>query len=336
MPGPKRGRNGPGDHHHARGRVAVGGTGGADRTAPRGKGRHHNHIYAHLHGYNTEVGGASHALTLGGGRRYDHTLLKTLLEGPGGRRGGGAGGAGAPAAAAAAATAPSSYTAHLTPEAAAEGVAAGRLVVGYLHISTDATSAGFAAVHGVTPDLFLDGVVARNRALEGDLVVVSLAPADSWLPSAVVADSEADSGSDTEAPAAAAAAGAGGGAGGASDDPYAGFPPAFSAATATAAYRDALAALEAASKGGSVQPRGTVVAIAAKLHPRTAVGVLRPLSADAATFVRMPVEWGREVYSTLCRASHHTHHPRHPADAAGRQDAAHAHPARRRAGRRVL
>lgn len=31
-----------------------------------------------------------------------------------------------------------------------------------------------------TRDIFLDGVVARNRALNGDIVVVQILPQDQW------------------------------------------------------------------------------------------------------------------------------------------------------------
>lgn len=31
-----------------------------------------------------------------------------------------------------------------------------------------------------TRDIFLDGIVARNRALDGDIVVVQVLPQDQW------------------------------------------------------------------------------------------------------------------------------------------------------------
>lgn len=38
----------------------------------------------------------------------------------------------------------------------------------------------FVCVQDDTRDIFLDGIVARNRALNGDIVVVQILPREQW------------------------------------------------------------------------------------------------------------------------------------------------------------
>jgi len=61
-------------------------------------------------------------------------------------------------------------------------VATGRLLVGFIRINARDTRGGFVPVAGVPVDVYIDGLAARNRALEGDIVVVSPLPVATWRP----------------------------------------------------------------------------------------------------------------------------------------------------------
>ncbi|CAM9325019.1 unnamed protein product [Chrysoparadoxa australica] len=69
---------------------------------------------------------------------------------------------------------------HLSEEAAMQGLAAGLLFEGILRIHSHQTA--FVSTHGGTLpcDIFVDGSKERNRALDGDTVVVQLHPEEDW------------------------------------------------------------------------------------------------------------------------------------------------------------
>ena len=58
----------------------------------------------------------------------------------------------------------------------AAGLAAGRLVEGVLHVGWRGGDRAFVIVPGWAHNVSIDGLLARNRALVGDRVVVNLSP----------------------------------------------------------------------------------------------------------------------------------------------------------------
>ncbi|MBZ3884185.1 DIS3-like exonuclease 2 [Sciurus carolinensis] len=68
----------------------------------------------------------------------------------------------------------------MSKEAVSEGLKRGALIQGVLRINPKKFHEAFIPSPDGDRDIFIDGVVARNRALNGDLVVVKLLPEEQW------------------------------------------------------------------------------------------------------------------------------------------------------------
>lgn len=68
----------------------------------------------------------------------------------------------------------------MSKEDVSEGLKRGTLIQGVLRINPKKFHEAFIPSPDGDRDIFIDGVVARNRALNGDLVVVKLLPEDQW------------------------------------------------------------------------------------------------------------------------------------------------------------
>ncbi|KAM7339644.1 hypothetical protein ACRRTK_000259 [Alexandromys fortis] len=71
---------------------------------------------------------------------------------------------------------------YMSKEDVSEGLKRGTLIQGVLRINPKKFHEAFIPSPDGDRDIFIDGVVARNRALNGDLVVVKLLPEDQWKP----------------------------------------------------------------------------------------------------------------------------------------------------------
>ncbi|CAO2625289.1 DIS3-like exonuclease 2 [Lemmus lemmus] len=69
---------------------------------------------------------------------------------------------------------------YMSKEDVSEGLKRGTLIQGVLRINPKKFHEAFIPSPDGDRDIFIDGVVARNRALNGDLVVVKLLPEDQW------------------------------------------------------------------------------------------------------------------------------------------------------------
>ncbi|XP_036919418.1 DIS3-like exonuclease 2 isoform X3 [Sturnira hondurensis] len=69
---------------------------------------------------------------------------------------------------------------YLSKEDVSEGLKRGTLIQGVLRINPKKFHEAFIPSPDGDRDIFIDGVVARNRALNGDLVVVKLLPEEQW------------------------------------------------------------------------------------------------------------------------------------------------------------
>uniref|UniRef100_A0A7N4NMG7 DIS3 like 3'-5' exoribonuclease 2 n=1 Tax=Sarcophilus harrisii TaxID=9305 RepID=A0A7N4NMG7_SARHA len=72
------------------------------------------------------------------------------------------------------------FEAYMSRENVSAGLKRGALIQGVLRINPKKYHEAFIPSPDGTRDIFIDGVVARNRALNGDLVVVELLPKDRW------------------------------------------------------------------------------------------------------------------------------------------------------------
>ncbi|KAM6443819.1 DIS3-like exonuclease 2 [Liasis olivaceus] len=94
------------------------------------------------------------------------------------------------------------FEAYMSREEVSEGLKRKTLIQGPLRINPKKYHEAFIPSPDGTQDIFIDGVVARNRALNGDIVVVKLLPKEQWKvnkPDACDHETEATPGS--EAPA---------------------------------------------------------------------------------------------------------------------------------------
>lgn len=89
---------------------------------------------------------------------------------------------------------------HLSPEEVSSGLASGKLLLGSLRIASGNRHKSFISVPGLIRDVFIDGINLRNRALNGDIVVIALNAQDEWQKPTASAQ-----GTDAAGPAAAAA-----------------------------------------------------------------------------------------------------------------------------------
>ncbi|XP_027541531.1 DIS3-like exonuclease 2 isoform X2 [Neopelma chrysocephalum] len=72
------------------------------------------------------------------------------------------------------------FEAYMSKEDVSAGLKRGELIQGPLRINPKKYHEAFIPSPDGTRDIFIDGVVARNRALNGDIVVVKLLPKDQW------------------------------------------------------------------------------------------------------------------------------------------------------------
>uniref|UniRef100_A0A8D2KQY3 DIS3-like exonuclease 2 n=1 Tax=Varanus komodoensis TaxID=61221 RepID=A0A8D2KQY3_VARKO len=72
------------------------------------------------------------------------------------------------------------FEAYLSQEDVSAGLKRKTLIQGTLRINPKKYHEAFIPSPDGTRDIFIDGVVARNRALNGDIVVVKLLPEDQW------------------------------------------------------------------------------------------------------------------------------------------------------------
>ncbi|KAM9323650.1 DIS3-like exonuclease 2 [Pholidichthys leucotaenia] len=72
------------------------------------------------------------------------------------------------------------FESYMTSEEVSHGLKRGELIQGQLRINPKNYQEAFIPSPDDTRDIFLDGVVARNRALNGDVVVVQLLPQEQW------------------------------------------------------------------------------------------------------------------------------------------------------------
>ncbi|XP_029421802.1 DIS3-like exonuclease 2 isoform X3 [Nannospalax galili] len=72
------------------------------------------------------------------------------------------------------------FETYISKEEVSEGLKRGTLIQGVLRINPKKFHEAFIPSPDGDRDIFIDGVVARNRALNGDHVVVKLLPEDQW------------------------------------------------------------------------------------------------------------------------------------------------------------
>uniref|UniRef100_A0A3P8U954 DIS3-like exonuclease 2 n=1 Tax=Amphiprion percula TaxID=161767 RepID=A0A3P8U954_AMPPE len=69
---------------------------------------------------------------------------------------------------------------YMTTEDVSHGLKRGELIQGQIRINPKKYHEAFVPSPDDTRDIFLDGIVARNRALNGDVVVVQILPQEQW------------------------------------------------------------------------------------------------------------------------------------------------------------
>uniref|UniRef100_A0A8C4DUZ8 DIS3-like exonuclease 2 n=1 Tax=Dicentrarchus labrax TaxID=13489 RepID=A0A8C4DUZ8_DICLA len=72
------------------------------------------------------------------------------------------------------------FESYMTSEEVSHGLKRGELIQGQLRINPKKYHEAFIPSPDDTRDIFLDGIVARNRALNGDIVVVQVLPREQW------------------------------------------------------------------------------------------------------------------------------------------------------------
>uniref|UniRef100_A0A7N8X322 DIS3-like exonuclease 2 n=1 Tax=Mastacembelus armatus TaxID=205130 RepID=A0A7N8X322_9TELE len=72
------------------------------------------------------------------------------------------------------------FESYMTSEEVSHGLKRGELIQGQLRINPKKYNEAFIPSPDDTWDIFLDGIVARNRALNGDIVVVQVLPREQW------------------------------------------------------------------------------------------------------------------------------------------------------------
>ncbi|XP_072493528.1 DIS3-like exonuclease 2 isoform X2 [Notamacropus eugenii] len=85
------------------------------------------------------------------------------------------------------------FEAYMSKESVSAGLKRGTLIQGVLRINPKKYHEAFIPSPDGTRDIFIDGVVARNRALNGDVVAVELLPKDRWK---VIKTEDSDKGAD--------------------------------------------------------------------------------------------------------------------------------------------
>lgn len=91
------------------------------------------------------------------------------------------------------------FEAYMTHEEVSQGLKRGELIQGPIRINPKKYHEAFIPSPDGIRDIFLDGIISRNRCLNGDVVVVQLLPREQWK--VVRSDTDCDGASETEAPA---------------------------------------------------------------------------------------------------------------------------------------
>ncbi|XP_049744411.1 DIS3-like exonuclease 2 [Elephas maximus indicus] len=93
------------------------------------------------------------------------------------------------------------FETYMSKEDVSEGLKRGTLIQGILRINPKKFHEAFIPSPDGDRDIFIDGVVARNRALNGDLVVVRLLPEEQWKVTKPESnDKEADAANESDIP----------------------------------------------------------------------------------------------------------------------------------------
>ncbi|KAM6948751.1 DIS3-like exonuclease 2 [Aplochiton taeniatus] len=85
---------------------------------------------------------------------------------------------------------------YMSQEEVSHGLKRGELIQGPLRINPKKFHEAFLPSPDANRDIFLDGLVSRNRALNGDIVVVQILPPDQWK--VVKSDTDCDGSSEPE------------------------------------------------------------------------------------------------------------------------------------------
>ncbi|XP_070775181.1 DIS3-like exonuclease 2 [Enoplosus armatus] len=88
------------------------------------------------------------------------------------------------------------FESYMTSEEVTHGLKRGELIQGQLRINPKKFQEAFVPSPDDTRDIFLDGIVARNRALNGDIVVVQILPREQWK--VVRSDTDCEGASESE------------------------------------------------------------------------------------------------------------------------------------------
>ncbi|KAF7223023.1 DIS3-like exonuclease 2 isoform X1 [Nothobranchius furzeri] len=72
------------------------------------------------------------------------------------------------------------FESYMTAEEVSRGLERGELYQGQLRINPKKFTDAFIPSHDDTHDIYLEGIAARNRALNGDIVVVQILPPEQW------------------------------------------------------------------------------------------------------------------------------------------------------------
>ncbi|XP_043989135.1 DIS3-like exonuclease 2 isoform X2 [Gambusia affinis] len=88
------------------------------------------------------------------------------------------------------------FESYMSLEEVSHGLKRGELYQGQLRINPKNYNEAFFPSPDDTRDIFLDGVVARNRALNGDIVVIQILPREQWK--VVKSDTDCDSTSESD------------------------------------------------------------------------------------------------------------------------------------------
>ncbi|XP_042354169.1 DIS3-like exonuclease 2 [Plectropomus leopardus] len=88
------------------------------------------------------------------------------------------------------------FESYMTFEEVSQGVKRGELIQGPLRINPKKYHEAFVPSPDDTRDIFLDGIVARNRALNADIVVVQILPREQWK--VVKSDTDCEGASESE------------------------------------------------------------------------------------------------------------------------------------------
>ncbi|KAE8291272.1 DIS3-like exonuclease 2 [Larimichthys crocea] len=88
------------------------------------------------------------------------------------------------------------FESYMTFEEVSHGLKRGELIQGQLRINPKKYHEAFIPSPDDTRDIFLDGIVARNRALNGDIVVVEILPREQWK--VVKSDTDCEGASESE------------------------------------------------------------------------------------------------------------------------------------------